>query len=134
MNSPKITEAVANAMLDAGIGVVADLGKLRIYDGAQPTNGGDAIATQRLLVELTMNADAFPSASGALLTASGVTPAIAALSGTAAWFRLVKADGATVLLDGSVGTAGCDINLVSTTITVGQLIAVTSLTIADPRA
>src|SRR5437762_10109846 len=111
-NSPRITAAVANSMLDSGIGTSADSGFLRIYDGTQPTNGGDALGAQVLLAELTMNADAFPSASANVLTANSITQDSSAnATGTASWFRLVASNGTTVLLDGSVGTSGADLNL-----------------------
>jgi hypothetical protein len=134
-NTPRITAATANTMLDSGIGTQADSGKLRIYDGTQPTNGGDAITTQVLLAELTMPADAFPSASSNTLTANAITQDSSAdNNGTATWFRLVKADGTTILLDGSVGTSGADCNLNSVSITSGGAVSVTAMTITMPRS
>lgn len=134
-NTPRITAATANTMLDSGIGTQADSGKLRIYDGTQPTNGGDAITTQVLLAELTMNADAFPSAASNVLTANAITQDSSAdATGTAAWFRLLKSDGTTTLLDGSVGTSGADLNLNSVSITSGGTVSVTSFTITMPRS
>ena len=130
-NSPRITAAVANAMLDAAIGTLADGGKLRIYDGTQPAAGGGTATN--LLAELTMNADAFPAASGGVLTANAITAAAsAAATGTATWFRLVKSDGTTVLLDGSVGTSGADLNLNSVSITAGGQVSCSSFTITQP--
>jgi hypothetical protein len=134
-NSPRITAATANSMLDSGIGTQADAGFLRIYSGTQPTNGGDAIGAQVLLAELTMNADAFPSASAGVLTANAITQDSSAnATGTASWFRLVKVDGTTVLLDGSVGTSGCDLNINSVSITAGGTVSCTSMTIGEPLA
>jgi hypothetical protein len=132
-NNFKINAAVANAMLDAGIGVVADIGKLRIYDGVQPTNGGDAITTQHLLVEFPLNTDAFPPASGGMLAANAIGSGTAVYSGTPTWFRIVKSDGTTFLSDGSVGASGCDLNGV-TSIVSGNVYAVTALTITHPLA
>lgn len=132
-NNFKIPAAVANLMLDAGIGVLADSGKLRVYDGTQPTNGGDAITTQNLLVEFTLNTDAFPSASSGLLSANAIGSGTSGHSGTAAWFRIVKSDGTTVLCDGSVGASGCDLNG-STTIVSGNVYAVSALIINHPLA
>ena len=132
--SPRIAAAIANAMLDAGIGTVSDNGKLKIYDGAQPTNGGDAVTGQHLLVTLTLGSDAFPAAAAGVLTANAITPGVAVYSSTATWFRLTKSDGTTVLLDGSVGTTGCDLNIASTTITITDVIAATSMTIGEPLA
>lgn len=132
-NAVRIPATTANAMLDAGIGTLADLGKLRIYDGVQPAAGGGALSSNNLLAELVMAADAFPAASGGVLTAAAITADSAAdATGTATWFRLFKSDGTTVLYDGSVGTSGCDLNLNSVSLTVNGTVSVTSLTITMP--
>lgn len=134
-NSPRITATVANTMLDAGIGTLADSGFLRIYDGTQPTNGGDAIVAQVLLAELTMNSDSFPAASANVLTANAITQDSSAnATGTATWFRLVKTDGTTVLMDGSVGTSGADLNLNSVSIVAGGPVSCSAFTITMPRS
>ena len=135
-NTPRTTYAVCNLALDAGIGTLADSGKLRIYGGGsgQPTHGGDAITDQTLLAELTMGADAFPAAASGVLTANAITQDSSAdNTGTAGWFRLLKSDGTTTLLDGSVGTSGCDLNLNSVSIIQGGTVSVTSFTITLPR-
>lgn len=132
-NSPRITPAVANSMLDAGIGTTADSGFLRIYDGTQAATASTAVGSQVLLAELTMNADAFPSASSNTLTANSITQDSSAnATGTASWFRLVASNGTTVLLDGSVGTSGADLNLNSVSITAGGTVSCTSFTISQP--
>lgn len=84
-----------------------DGGKLRIYDGTRPASVGDAVTTQTLLVELTMNSPAFSASSGTPPTASFIGPvnAVAANTGTATWFRAVTSGGAT-LFDGDVSESG----------------------------
>lgn len=127
---PRITAAVANLMLDAGIGTLANSGYLRIYDGTQPAAGGGTATN--LLAELTMNADAFPAASAGQLVANAITQDSSAnMSGTATWFRLCQTDG-TTLLDGAIGTAGSDLNLNSTTIALGGTVSCSSFTITHP--
>lgn len=130
--SPRITAAVANAMLDAGIGSLADVGKLRVYDGTQPATGGGAITTQVKLLEFTLDANAFPAAAAGVLTANGIGAELGLANGTATWFRLVKADGTTVLLDGSAGMASCDLILSNDAITTLDVVAVLSMTITQP--
>lgn len=130
--SPKITAAVASLMADAGIGSILNSGKLRIYDGSQPANCGDAITTQNLLVELTLASDAFPGASSGVLTANAIGPQLAIYAGEATWFRILKSDN-TAVLDGSVGLADCDLNLDDTTIEVGDVVAIVSAIITMPR-
>ena len=132
-NSPRITAATANTMLDSGIGTQADSGKLYIYSGTQPATGGGGLSGNTLLSTLTMGSDSFPSSSGGVLTANAITQdSSAAATGTAAWFRLTKSDTTTVLLDGSVGTSGADLNLNSVSITSGGTVSCTSFTITQP--
>lgn len=135
MTEPKITVAVANAMLDAGIGTVANSGKLRIYDGAKPASCATGITTQVKLMEFTMATDAFPAASGGVLTAAAMAASVAVAAGTAAWFRLFQSNGSTVLMDGTVGEAGSpdpvDLEIDNTIVEVDDVVAVTSFTITQ---
>jgi hypothetical protein len=127
-----VAEDVRNAALDAGIGDVADSGKLRIYSGMQPASPDDGIGGAVLLVELTMNAAAFPPASGGILTAAAITDGAAIVDGIAAWFRLWQSDGTTPLVDGTVGTSGCDLNLNSVNLIETGNVNVESLTLTFP--
>jgi hypothetical protein len=132
--SPRITAADANAMLNNSIGGgLADAGLLLIYSGTQPAAGGGALSGNTLLATLTMGSPAFGSASAGVLTANNITSATAIATGAASWFRLTKADGVTVLLDGSIGTAGCDLNLSSTSIISGGTVTVTTFSITMPQ-
>jgi hypothetical protein len=112
-----------NAMLDAITTFAGASPLLRIYDGTRPATGGTAT---NKLAELPCSAALAAASSGGVLTFNAVTSAAAALSGTATWFRLVKADGTTVVLDGSVATSGADLNLNSTAISAGATVSVTS--------
>lgn len=110
------------------IGALANSGKLRIYSGTQPANG-DASITGTLLAELTMGATAFGSPTAGLISANSITQDSSAdNTGTATHFRLWKSDGTTPLFDGNVGTSGCDLNLNSTSIQAGGVVAVSSFT------
>jgi hypothetical protein len=131
-NNIQITEAVANAMMDA-LGDQADSGYLRIYDGTQAATADTAVGAQVLLAELRLNAAAFGASSAGVITAGAITADSSAnATGTAAWFRILKSDGTTVLYDGTVGTSGCDLNLNSVSITSGGTVSVTSLTLTHP--
>jgi hypothetical protein len=92
---------IRNARLDqitTGAGASAFL---RIYDSTRPATGGTATT---LLAELTCNATFAPGASGGVLTLNAITQDSSAnASGTATWFRIVKSDGTTHVLDGNVG-------------------------------
>lgn len=127
-NNFKRGDAAVNAEADA-IGVALADGYLRIYDGSQPATADTAITTQTLLAELRWNnsASAFDAASGGVAAAKAITKdSSAAATGTAAWFRALASDGTTVLFDGTVGTASCDINLASAAISSGAEVDVTA--------
>lgn len=126
----KIPNAIASAQADV-IGDLADSGYLRIYDatGGVPATADTAISTQNLLAELRLNAAAFPAAVNGVLTAAAITgDSSANLTGTAAFFRVLKSDGATVLFQGTVGTATSDMIMNSVAIQSGAAVNVTSLT------
>jgi hypothetical protein len=101
---------------------------LRIYNGTQPTNANTAISTQTLIVTLTI-AGGFGTDSNGTLTLGTVTDGTAVATSTAEFFRIVKSDGTTVVMDGSVSTSGADLNLNDTSIASGQVVSITSGTI-----
>ena len=101
---------------------------IKIYDGLQPANANTAVTTQTLLVSLPI-AGTFGTDASGTLTIGSVTPTDAVANGTASWFRIVKADGTTVVMDGSVGTSGTDMIFPTTTFTVGLQIAISAGTI-----
>lgn len=123
--------ALRNNMLDEIAALVdggAGAGLLRIYDGSRPATGG---AATTLLAELTMSDPAFAAAAAGVLTANAITDdASANAAGTGTWFRIVDSD-STVVYDGDVGTSGSDLNLNTTTFSIGLNVAVTSLTITE---
>lgn len=126
--------AERNAKLDA---IRADFnnGYLRIYDGAQPAGPDTAIGAQVLLAELRFNATAFPAAALGVLTANAITSdASANATGTAAWFRALKSDGVTALMDGTVGTGAHNMVVATTSIVAAAQVDVTALTITDAAA
>lgn len=132
-NNPRRTNVAANTACDA-MAVLANSGFLRIYDGAQPATADTAVGAQVLLAELTMNATAFAASVAGVASANAITSdASANATGTAAWFRLVKIDGTTVICDGSVGTSAADLNLNSVAISSGAAVAVTSFTLTESK-
>lgn len=123
---------IRNAMLDAITTRAGASALLRIYDGARPVTGGAATV---LLAELTCNATfAAAAASGVLALNAIAQDASANATGTATWFRIVKADGVTIVMDGSVGVSGSDLNLTTTAITITQPVSVTSFAITESNA
>lgn len=117
---------VGNA-IDGGAGA----GLIRIYDGTQPATCGTATT---LLAELTCTDPAFASNTGGVATFAAITSDSSAnASGTHTWFRIVDSTG-TCVLDGTSGTSGTDLILDAATITVGQTVNISSMTITEGNA
>ena len=139
-NNPYFSTLTVVAGMSAIVALL-NTGFLEIYAGTQPTDANTATSGQLLLSSgMTFAATAFaaPVASGAagsrVVTATAntiVSDTSAAATGTAAWFRAYKSDGVTGVMDGSVGTTGCDLNLNTTSIVIGATVSVTSMTITQ---
>jgi len=91
------------------------------------TSGDVEVAT------LAMSATAFGAAASGTATAATITDDSSATGGTTTKFTLEDGD-ATVILTGSVGTSGEDLNLSSTTIGSGDTVSVSSLTVTVPAS
>lgn len=117
-------DAQQNGLISyAGSGAI-----IRIYAGSQPANANTAITTQTLLVPLVISGT-FGTDSNGTITLSAVTNGTAVATGTASFFRIVKSDGTTVVMDGSVATSGADMNLNNTSIASGQTVSISAGTI-----
>ncbi|HUS61343.1 MAG TPA: hypothetical protein VMY34_04040 [Acidimicrobiales bacterium] len=131
--NPKLSNESANAAADA-VARLADAGKLRIYDGSQPATADTAIGAQNLLAELTLNATSAGAAVAGVLTFNAITSDSSAdATGTASWFRVLKANGTSPLFDGSVGTSGADLNLNTTSIVAGASVAISAFTYTQSK-
>ena len=123
-----------NAQLDAITTFAGNGALLRIYDGTKPSTGGTATT---LLAELTCGTPFAAGASSATLTLSAITQDSSAnATGTATWFRIVKSDGTTHVMDGTVTATGGggDLTLTTTSIVTGQPVSITSFTISRGNA
>jgi hypothetical protein len=101
---------------------------IRIYQGTQPANANTAISSQTLLVSLPI-VGSFGTDANGTITIGAVTSAQAVATGTAQFFRIVKTDGTTVVMDGSVGTSDADMILNTTAIANTQTVTISSGTI-----
>lgn len=125
----QMADVAVNAEADALTPLFAS-GYLRIYSGTQPATADTALSGNTLLATLRFGATAFGSASSGVLTANAITSDTnAAASGTASFFRALKSDGTTVLMDGNIGTASANMIVATTTITAGQTVSCSSFTI-----
>ena len=136
-NTPFFSDEAAKAAVDA-VAALCNSGTLKIYTGSQPTDANTALGAQTLLATLTLSSTAFGSSSASgsagskIVTATANTitdDSSADATGTAAWFRVLKSNGTSIVMDGSVGTSGCDLNLATTSIVSGADVAITSFTI-----
>ena len=123
--------ALRNAQMDAITTFAGAGAKLRLYSGARPATGG---AVTTLLSEHTLGTPFAPAAAAGVLSPTLPANVSASATGTAAWFRVVKADGTTHVMDGDCGTAGTDMVLNSTALTLGVAVAVTGWTITRGNA
>jgi hypothetical protein len=126
-----------NARADAITAFYGASALLRIYSGTRPATGG-SIGSAVLLAQLTLGSTLAASASNGVLTFNSISPANSAnATGTATWFRIVKADGTTFCTDGSCSTVAQgtgDLRLDDTNIVLGGTVAVSSGTITEGNA
>jgi hypothetical protein len=113
--------AAKNARMNSGLS--------QIDANASPATmeiGTAAMAT--VLVVITLSKPSFTLATDTLTLAGVPKSANAAATGTAANARIKDGGGNIVVQNLTVGTTGSDINLNSTSITVGQQVTVNSFT------
>jgi len=124
-----IATVVRNSMVDAFVDA--------IDGGSADTTGDIQIYTANsgtLLSTLTFSNPAFGAASDASATASAITDDTnAANSGTAAMGMIRNRDN-TLLARFTVGTTGEDLNLNTTSISAGDTVSITSMTISMPAS
>lgn len=131
----RISTASRNAAADAIVDLLdagAGAGTLKIYTGPQPATG-DTAESGTLLATFTLSDPAFGAASSGVATAAAIANTTGVAAGTAGYFRAEDSTGANVL-DGSVGTSGADLNLNTTTISVGLTVSITSWTVTMPAS
>jgi hypothetical protein len=127
--------ATVNAAANA-VTALLDGGRLQIFDGTQPSSPDlPPSARSLLLVELELSRPAFYTAERGAAEAQPIEVARARGTGTATWFRLVRADGQPAF-DGSVGLegSGADLVLASTWIPMGSDVVIEQLIYVQPRA
>lgn len=137
-NNPFFADASVISAVNP-LAALLNSGTLLVYTGTQPTDANTAVSGQTLLVTLTFSATAFAGsvASGSAgskvvtATANAITSGTGVATGTATWFRCLKSDASTVVLDGSVGTSGADLNFSSVAFSTGAVVSVSSFTITQ---
>jgi hypothetical protein len=122
-NNPQWYDGAINGAL-AALGSGATL---KIYQGTQPALDA-AISGATLLVTLTFSSTAFGSSASGVATANAITGANAVATGTAQFFALATSGG-TIIMTGTVGTSGCDLNVSSTAVVNGAPVTCSSFTV-----
>lgn len=132
----RIPNAVRSAACDAVVDRL-DLGAgaatIDVRTGSQPASANDA-ATGTILATFTLADPAFGAAANGVATLAGTPRTTTGLAaGTAGWFRALDSDGNTVF-DGSVGAegSGAQLELNTTTISVGVDVSITAGTVTMP--
>jgi hypothetical protein len=115
-------------LLDAGAGA----GTIQIRSGTQPANP-NTTATGTLLATVTLIDPAFGSASTGVATMSDPASVTGVAAGTATWFRALDSN-SNAVFDGDVSATGGggNLQLNTTTISVGLTVDVTGGTITMP--
>ena len=122
------SNALRHAQNQALIAYAGNNAKINIYQGTIPVTANDPITTQTLLVTLTVNG-VFGTDTDGTLTLDSVNPGNAVSGGTMQFFRITQSDGTTVVMDGTVGTSGADMNFDTTTVAITQQVNISSGTI-----
>lgn len=128
----RLNDAARNRSADS-MGDDFNNATLEIYTGSQPAAGGAPTGT--LLVTMTLPADAMSAAAAGIAAKSGTWSGTAGATGTAGWFRITSSAGAR-WYDGAItGTGGGgEIELSTTSITTGQVVAITSFDLTQPAS
>lgn len=138
-HTPFFSDEATKAAVDA-VAAKCNSGFLKIYTGAQPTDANTAVGAQTLLATLGLASTAFAASAASGSAGSKVVTAVANTitddtsadaTGTATWFRVLKSDATSIVFDGSVGTTGCDLNLVTNSLIAGADVGITSFTITQ---
>jgi hypothetical protein len=122
--------ATRNAAVNA-VTALCNSGFIEVYSGTRPATPDTALSGNTLLATLTFGSTAFGAGSSGVATANAITSGTAAATGTAAWARIYKSDGTTVVGDCNVGTSGSDINFPTLSFVSGETISCSSLTLTQ---
>lgn len=128
-----LNTALRNQQVDA-VGTDLNSGFIDIYTGSRPADPNTA-PTGTLLVSLALNADAYAAASGGSASKNGTVSGTAVANGTAGYAQQRNAANTRWMYGTlTVSGGGGDVELDSTSISIGQVIALTSSTITQPAS
>lgn len=128
MSALKYSNALRHAQNEALITYAGNDAIINIYQGSAPANANTGITTQTLLVSCVLSG-AFGTDTNGTLTLGTVNTGVAVATGVASFFRVFKSDNTSVVMDGSVGVVGADLNLDTTNINITQSVNISGGTI-----
>jgi hypothetical protein len=124
----QLSDYIVNKQAQDIIDDLAD-GYLRLYSGTAPASADTPITSQTLLAEPRFASPSAPSPVAGLITFNPLTQATAAAQGNATFFRAVKSDGVTVVLQGTVGKGvNYNMNVNNTQVIAGAKVTVSGFT------
>ncbi len=124
-----------NDLLD-GIDATFNSGTLKIYADTIPTDADTAVGAQTLLATVDIDADAFNAAAAGAKTKQGTWSELSAIAtGTASWFRMANgADTRRIDGDVTITAGGGTLELDSLSITIAQVVTITTFTLNMPAS
>lgn len=128
----RLATTTRNARLDALIAALGNSAQIRIFTTPRPANVA-AAETGTLLAELTGGSPFAPAASSGAAAANAVTQDSSAnATGTAAWCRLRTSGGTAIMdIDVTATGGGGELELVTTSITTGQPVQISSFNLTE---
>jgi hypothetical protein len=125
----KFADEVKNPMLDGFESGVGTAPTLEIWSGTEPADTSAADAGDgAVLASMTLPSDFMGNAAAGVKALAGVWQDLSAdATGTATHFRMKQ--GASVRVQGNVGTSGADMNLSSVSLTAGQSVTINTFTL-----
>jgi hypothetical protein len=130
----KIAQNTAQTQANALVGAFTNSSLVSIYSGSQPATPETALSGNTLLAQIVLPASSAFSSTNGVMTAAAIANVTIAATGTAAFFRWTKADGVTVIADGSVGTSSADMILNSVSLVSGAVLTTSSFTFTIPSS
>jgi hypothetical protein len=135
-NDFRKSQTLAKIVADAEA-VRFNSGYFYIFDSTMPDGTTAAATTQAQIVRLQFGATAFSTAAlgfPVTITSTTLVAANSTFSSTATWFLCTENTTTARLTIGTIGTAGCDLNLNSVQISSGASVSVSSFVINVPTS
>lgn len=130
-----LSDAVRDAMNDAYESSIGASPLLRVYAGSVPATTSASLGGATLLSQMTLPSNWMNASSAGVKTKLGTWEQLSATAtGTGAFFRIYDSSGTTCHHQGTVGTAGADMIVSTTSFVAGYKVTVNTFTLTAPNA